>query len=432
MAVCSPDSQVDMTCSASGKNRILYYSECFIFGGCENLLVNLIRSPQNNKAYDIHFAYAKNKDYERQLCKRLIDVDNIYSIAVLTNGNLFHRINTRRLNWVIKKIIKLPFYLLKMCGLYSTYNIIRLFVLFRTIHPDLLHINNGGYPAATSCLDAVISARLAGVKRVVFTVNNIATPQRTLFSKCVDKMISRFVDKFVTASSTARNALIGNRAVAPGRIVQIFNSMQDEFVTLNRISLLKELSIRPDKFVIVSVAFLTRRKGQIYILKALRRIRDLREDVFRNLHVVLVGDGEDRSRLELYITQHGLRNKVTITGFRSDYYDFINAADLFVLASIGDEDMPLVILSAMALAKPIISTTVAGINEEIRNDVDGFLLDPVNLDSLNEVLIKLYLGRQLGVRYGNSARERYNLLFTLDQMIEKYHRLYDGLLKSNS
>ena len=59
-----------------------------------------------------------------------------------------------------------------------------------------------------------------------------------------------------------------------------------------------------------------------------------------------------------------------------DYANYINAADLVLLPSTKDEDMPLTILSSMALSKPIISTNIAGIPEEVVDGYNGYLVNP--------------------------------------------------------
>jgi len=128
------------------------------------------------------------------------------------------------------------------------------------------------------------------------------------------------------------------------------------------------------------------------------------------------------------IQEYQLSDNVIITGYQKDYYDFINAADLFILPSVSNEDMPLVILSAMKLGKTIVSTKVAGIVEEIRDGIDGVLLDPSELHKLSLVIEELYNNRTLRERYGGNAKQRYHDCFLTENILTAYINIYKKLL----
>ncbi|HUJ19450.1 MAG TPA: glycosyltransferase [Nitrospirota bacterium] len=409
------------------KKKILFYSECYIFGGCENVLVNLILSPVVNERFDVLYAYARNRDYQRGVDSRFGAFPKKYPLRILSNGNLFYRIDGSGMNKYLAFLIKAPLALLQRMGVYALYNFLRLSLFIREQKPDILHINNGGYPSALSCRTAVFSAKLAGVPRIVFNVNNLAQKQKGVIDRLVDWYVHKHVDYFITASQAARSNLIKNRGFDAGKIVQIFNAQKPNPVRKTREEVLGEYGVASDKFVIVTVAYLTERKGHLFLLEALDSIRRTDADLYDNLVLFLVGDGEMRPEIESYIREHGLDGKVILTGFRNDDYHFINAADLFILPSLRDEDMPYVILSAMELSKPVISTKVAGIVEEIRDGIDGVLLDPAELHRLPALIKELHSDSSLRSSYGASARNRYQASFALDKILRKYLDVYKRL-----
>ena len=92
--------------------------------------------------------------------------------------------------------------------------------------------------------------------------------------------------------------------------------------------------------------------------------------------LLLIGSGPDEKKMIKFINDNKLEDKVILLGFRNDYIDYLNAADVSVLPSLFNEDMPLINMSAMSLSKPIVSTYVAGIPEEVENKVTGVLVDP--------------------------------------------------------
>src|SRR4030067_2281187 len=104
------------------KPKLLYYSACYIFGGAENILVNLIYDATLRETFDIHYAYARNRDYEAGVDAKFSTFENRYSLGLLDNGNLFYRINRSDINRFIGLVLKVPFYLMQKLGFYHLYN----------------------------------------------------------------------------------------------------------------------------------------------------------------------------------------------------------------------------------------------------------------------------------------------------------------------
>jgi glycosyltransferase involved in cell wall biosynthesis len=408
--------------------KLVYYSDCFVFGGCEKLLLNLITNQEINDRYDVHYVYARNSDYQKGVDRDVPITVRRHPLSILANHNLFYQIDRSGLNKFFAFCLKIPFAFVERTGIYAFYNFLRLLLFFKKLKPDLLHINNGGYPAARSCLVAVVSARVAGVPKIVFAVNNLAQKQKNVVEKLVDRYIDSHVDRFVTASSFAGKTLVANREFTFDKVIQILNGIPADNPKKWRSDLLTGFGISPEKFVIVSVALLTERKGQMCLLKALNDIRKSCRPVFEDTILFLVGDGEDRPLIDKYIIEHGMMGLVILTGHRDDYFDFIHAADLFVLPSLRDEDMPLVILSAMSCGKAIVSTRVAGIVEQIRDGIDGVLINPGDIVALATAITRFYSDRTLGASCGARARGRFEDCFSLDRFIENYLTLYGELI----
>jgi glycosyltransferase involved in cell wall biosynthesis len=130
---------------------------------------------------------------------------------------------------------------------------------------------------------------------------------------------------------------------------------------------------------LVCVGRLCEQKGQLLLVEAAARLaaKDMR------FELILVGDGEMRSQLEALIERHGLGKQVRITGWISgeQVRKEILAARALVLPSFA-EGLPVVIMEAMALRRPVLTTYVAGIPELVRPGEDGWLFPPGDLDAL--------------------------------------------------
>jgi colanic acid/amylovoran biosynthesis glycosyltransferase len=134
---------------------------------------------------------------------------------------------------------------------------------------------------------------------------------------------------------------------------------------------------------LVCVGRLCEQKGQLLLLDAVNQL------VNRGLKfkLVLVGDGELRPELEAAIDRMGLHDSVEILGWASslEVRRQILAARALVLPSFA-EGLPVVIMEALALGRPVISTYVAGIPELVEDKVCGWLVSPGSVEALVEAM----------------------------------------------
>ena len=135
---------------------------------------------------------------------------------------------------------------------------------------------------------------------------------------------------------------------------------------------------------LVCVGRLCEQKGQLLLIEAAREV--VRRGV--PLELVLAGDGEMRGEIERLVAAHGLGGHVRITGWLSSAQvrDEILAARALVLPSFA-EGLPVVIMEAMALRRPVISTFVAGIPELVRAGESGWLFPAGDVRELADAML---------------------------------------------
>ncbi len=134
---------------------------------------------------------------------------------------------------------------------------------------------------------------------------------------------------------------------------------------------------------LVCVGRLCEAKGQLLLVEAVHR---LAQKGIR-LELVLAGDGEMRQEVETLITRYGLTGQARITGWlsASQVRDEILAARGLVLPSFS-EGMPVVIMEAMALRRPVLSTYVAGIPELVLPGKTGLLFPAGSIDDMTSAI----------------------------------------------
>jgi glycosyltransferase involved in cell wall biosynthesis len=134
---------------------------------------------------------------------------------------------------------------------------------------------------------------------------------------------------------------------------------------------------------LLCVGRLAPQKGQLMLLDALRRLVD--EGV--NARLVLAGDGELRGPIEARMLELGLQNRVDITGWLDECAVRRRLQDSRALVQPSfAEGLPVVIMEAMAMARPVVATAVAGIPELVRHGENGWLVPAGNADELHRAL----------------------------------------------
>src|SRR5579862_9718407 len=126
--------------------------------------------------------------------------------------------------------------------------------------------------------------------------------------------------------------------------------------------------------------------------------------------LVLMGDGPDRSAVEYLVRKYGLKKDVILLGKQDLVYEKLSLADLFLLPS-DHESFGLAALEAMACEVPVIATNVGGLPEVIENGVDGYMVEPRDVDAAAkfalDILTRPDRGRSLGKQARINARHRY-------------------------
>jgi glycosyltransferase involved in cell wall biosynthesis len=123
----------------------------------------------------------------------------------------------------------------------------------------------------------------------------------------------------------------------------------------------------------VCVGRLCKEKAQILLVDAVAQLRDKGVEV----ELVLAGDGEDRGLVQRRIDQFGLGDRITITGWiaAAQVREHLLSCRALVVASFM-EALPVVIMEALALRRPVVTTAVAGIPELVREGESGWLVEP--------------------------------------------------------
>lgn len=179
--------------------------------------------------------------------------------------------------------------------------------------------------------------------------------------------------------------------------------------------------VNPVKARLVCVGRICEQKGQLLLVNAIRKVVDHGIAV----RLILAGDGDMRLSVERLIRKLDLTDHVHITGWISgeQVKDEILQAQALVLPSFA-EGLPVVIMEAMALCRPVISTYVAGIPELVRPNETGWLIPAGDVDAIATAIIECLASpaSELEVM-GLAARRRALLRHNVEIEAEKLAKL---------
>lgn len=223
--------------------------------------------------------------------------------------------------------------------------------------------------------------------------------------------------KFVAAvNSYCRAQLFRRAALADwGKIKVVHCGLEETFRA-------GETPTPPTRRRLVCVGRLCEQKGQLILLEAFARLQAR----IGGCHLVLAGDGEMRPEIEARIAALKLEGAVTITGWISsdEVRNEILAAEALVLPSF-QESLPVVIMEAMALRRPVISTYVAGIPELVVPGETGWLVPAASITGLVAAMEEcLSTSADTLQRMGETAYQRVIGRHDIDAEAAKLVRLF--------
>jgi glycosyltransferase involved in cell wall biosynthesis len=266
-------------------------------------------------------------------------------------------------------------------------------------------------------------------------------------------VIARMLD--ISFSFTAHNTFFTDRPILKEKlraakfIIAISKYSQDFLLRFLPEKKLKDkfhivhCGVSPDDFrppthkatnqrpLIFSIAQLVERKGFPVLLEACKILSERGHD----FQCLIAGDGSQRPLLERLITEYQIQDKVQLIGvvFQEQLVDYLNKADVFVLpcltTSDGDRDgIPVVLMEAMAMEIPTISTYVSGIPELIEDGQSGLLVKEKDALALADAVQRLLKDDELRQKLGKNGRQKISQEFNIYKNATQLTALFEGYL----
>ena len=228
--------------------------------------------------------------------------------------------------------------------------------------------------------------------------------KRAIF-KQIDRFLLIYTDRIICVCRSDYDKAIAVKVAVTAQTSIIYNGVEiDKFASPqadkaahNKLqdSARQIFGIDPTEFVFGNVGRLHEQKGHKFLLQAFARVTN-------RARLAIVGDGELRNELVILADKLKIRDRVSFLGARSDIHEFLTAIDVFVMPSLW-EGQPIALLEALASGKPCIASDVDGIPEIITDGVNGYLVEPRDIDKLASMMNATIEDPDLLERFSNSG-----------------------------
>jgi glycosyltransferase involved in cell wall biosynthesis/protein-tyrosine-phosphatase len=252
-----------------------------------------------------------------------------------------------------------------------------------------------------------IAAKLAGVPHVIRTVHGLNeamrgwTRAKLWVYDALDRAALRcFADRVIAVSSRIAETLdAAGYGFPPVDHIQNGVDLRRLRATRGREEVRRELGVNPEACLIGTAGRLSPVKGHIHLLRAARLILQTE----RRARFIIVGGGPLKDELAASARRLGIDGECLLVGPRTDVLDLVAAMDVFVLPSL-DEGVPMALLEAMALRRPVVATAVGGIPEVVTHRDNGLLVEPGDEQALADACLELALDPDRAQRLGERSR----------------------------
>ena len=176
------------------------------------------------------------------------------------------------------------------------------------------------------------------------------------------------------------------------------------------------------EFILCHVSNFRKVKRVEDVLHVFKKVNEVKPS-----HLLLVGDGPERYKLEELCRELHLCDRVKFLGKITDTQQVLEIADVFVLPS-ETESFGLAALEAMAVGVPVISSNTGGIPEVNLHGVTGFLSEVEDVEDMAKNTLEIFKNKETLQQFRKNAQNRAKE-FDLDSIVERYEAVYNSLLE---
>jgi glycosyltransferase involved in cell wall biosynthesis len=237
-------------------------------------------------------------------------------------------------------------------------------------------------------------------------------------------LYQRAVEHIVVTGEPLREQLIYINHFTPSSLTSIPTGIDlKRFYPRNKVAIKKQLGLEGS--VIGILATLRNWKGHKYLLKAFHVLNKQHD----HLKLLIVGDGPQANNIQNLINELDISNCVYCVGQQDNPELWLNAMDIFVLPSYGDEGVSQAVMQAMASNIPVITTAVGGMTDAVQDRQTGLLIETHSSDAIVTAINELIANPNLAQQLAQAGYNRAQQFFGIDTMLDKMELVFNSVLQ---
>ncbi len=294
-------------------------------------------------------------------------------------------------------------------GFLNLLRICRIRKILDKLRPDIVIIN-----LPSDLKVAGRAARKAGVKKIIYRRGSAIPIKNT----CLNRIIFRKYTDYILANSeeTKKTILENNpKLIDPKKIKIIYNGIDlKEYPATMPTDRFDKAS---GKIILGNLARFSFQKGHDKLIG----VAEILKNKGLDFHLYLAGDGELLENIQSMVSDKRLEDHVTFLGFTEDTVSFLNKIDILLMTSIW-EGFGYAIAEAMACFKPVVGFDISSNPELIRNNTNGMLVEPFDINSFAERVIELSGNVSLRKEMGTHGRKMVEERFSLNSVVVEFEK----------
>lgn len=251
----------------------------------------------------------------------------------------------------------------------------------------------------------------------------IHTTHNTFYDK---KALTRFALKrcnVIAVGDRVRENMLHIYNLAREKVTVIFNAIEPDNSPVASVREIQKFK-NEGYFLVGNVGRISEQKGMEYFVQSI-------PEVLKNNSKVkffIIGDGEDRQKIEQLVVQLNLSDHIVFLGYRNDVLNVMKQLDLIVLSSLW-EGFPLTPIEAFSVGKTIVATEVDGTPEIVKNGYNGLLIDPRDSNAIAIAILEVMNNSELKEQLSRHAYDTYLNEFSFEIFKSRYESYYQEIIK---
>ncbi len=323
------------------------------------------------------------------------------------------------------RVIRVPSPRIKVIGAMVFLTCLACYLIRYKNHYSIIHTFQIGYTSFMSILLALV-LRIPSLIKLASSGcgGDIQRARRTTWGKLF-LLMAKKATRIIAVSESVKKELMEEHvhsavieSIANGVDLELYEPYMDKLAMRRRLKI-------PDKKTIIFTGRLSPEKGVDFLLRSFAQLVQSQP-----CQLVIIANGPEKRNLVRLIAEHNLDGSVLLISSMKEVAPYLKASDLFVLPS-RFEGLSNALLEAMACGLPVISTRVGGSRDNIKDGVNGLIVEIDATDQLRDAMERVLCDRQLAATLGANARAAVEAKHDMKGIANAYINLYRDLNSVN-